>query len=144
MNFNCPGQITVSGLSGQMQDFYADVKKAGGRAIPLKVKGAFHSPFMKEAARAFEEELEKADIRKGEIPLYSNVTATPYMEDVRELLSRQISSPVQWERLMRNMIEAGIDTFIEIGPGKTLTNMIHKIDAGVKALTVEEYLAEMG
>lgn len=142
VNFNCPGQITVSGLSVQMQDFYADVKKAGGRAIPLKVKGAFHSPFMDEAARAFGEELEKADIRKGEIPLYSNATAKLYTEDPKELLSRQICSPVQWEKLIRNMIESGVDTFIEIGPGKTLTNMIHKIDDRVKAFTIKEYLAE--
>lgn len=140
VNYNCPGQITVSGLSAQMADFCADVKKAGGRAIPLKVKGGFHSPFMEEAAEAFREELERVDIREGRTVLYSNVTGMPYGEDVRELLSRQICSPVQWERLIRNMADGGIDTFVEIGPGRTLTNMIRKIDNNVKALTVTEYM----
>lgn len=72
VNFNCPGQITVSGLSSQMTDFFADVKIAGGRAIPLKVKGAFHSPFMTDAAKAFKEELETADVKEQTIPLYEH------------------------------------------------------------------------
>ena len=142
VNFNCPGNITVSGLAEQMGAFSADVKAAGGRAVPLKVKGAFHSPFMKAAADAFAEELEKADIRQGAITLYSDVTAQPYGEDAADLLSRQVSSPVQWECIIRNMIASGIDTFIEIGPGKTLTNMIKKIDLTVKAYTFAEYLEE--
>lgn len=142
VNFNCPGQITVSGLAAQMPAFSADVKAAGGRALPLKVKGAFHSPFMREAAEAFAGELANADIRKGDITLYSNVTALPYTQDAAALLSKQIASPVQWEKTIRNMIASGIDTFIEIGPGKTLTNMIKKIDAQVTALTVTEYLEE--
>lgn len=142
VNFNCPGQITVSGLSSQMSDFFAEVKAVGGRAILLKVKGAFHSPFMNEAATAFAEELTKADIKNITITLYSNVTAKPYTEDVAGLLSKQICSPVQWEKIIRNMIADGIDTFIEIGPGKTLTNMIKKINPDVTALTVTEYLTE--
>lgn len=143
VNFNCPGQITVSGLASQMADFSADVKKAGGRALPLKLKGAFHSPFMEEAAKAFGEELAKADIKKNDITLYSDLTSEPYADDVVGLLSRQICSPVLWEKIVRNMIADGVDTFIEIGPGRTLTNMIKKIDAGVKAQTVTEYLAEV-
>lgn len=143
VNFNCPGQITVSGLASQMADFSADVKKAGGRALPLKLKGAFHSPFMEEAAKAFGEELAKADIKKNDITLYSDLTSEPYTDDVVGLLSRQICSPVLWEKIVRNMIADGVDTFIEIGPGRTLTNMIKKIDAGVKAQTVTEYLAEV-
>ena len=143
VNFNCPGQITVSGLSFQMPAFFTDVKAAGGKAIPLKVKGAFHSPFMKEAARAFAEELAKAAIRDSAVPLYSNMTAKPYTEDVVGLLSQQICSPVQWEKIIRGMIADGVDTFIEIGPGKTLTNMMKKINTEVKALTVTEYLTEV-
>lgn len=142
VNFNCPGNITVSGLAEQMAAFSADVKAAGGRALPLKVKGAFHSPFMQEASLAFAEELTNADIRKNTIPLYSNETAEPYEENAAELLSKQIASPVQWEKIIRNMIGFGIDTFVEIGPGKTLTNMIKKIDASVKACTFQEYLEE--
>ena len=142
-NFNCPGQITVSGISSQMTDFFADVKAAGGRAIPLKVKGAFHSPFMKAAAESFAEELEKAETKERSITLYSNMTAEVYTDDVVGLLSKQICSPVQWEKIIRNMIADGVDAFIEIGPGKTLTNMIKKIDAEVKAVSVNDYLAEV-
>ena len=142
VNFNCPGQISVSGLSAQMSDFLADVKALGGRGIPLKVKGAFHSPFMKEAADAFAEEVAKAEIKERTVTLYSNMTAEPYTEDVVGLLSKQICSPVQWENIIRNMVAEGIDTFIEIGPGKTLTNMIKKINPEVKATCVTEYLAE--
>ena len=140
VNFNCPGQITVSGRSEEMPDFSAAVKAAGGRALPLKVKGAFHSPFMAEAARDFEKELAAAEIHQAAIPLYANKTAQPYTEDVVTLLSQQICSPVRWEDTIRNMIGDGVDTFIEIGPGRTLTNMVKKIDPAVTARTVFEYL----
>ena len=142
VNFNCPGQTTVSGLSSQMAAFSAEVKAAGGRALPLKVKGAFHSPFMAEAAKAFASELENAERRENTIPLYSNVTAEPYAGDPAPILAKQIESPVQWEKLIRNLISSGIDTFIEIGPGKTLTNMIRKIDTNVNAVSVFDYLEE--
>lgn len=142
VNFNCPGNITVSGLAEQMSAFSAEVKAAGGRALPLKVKGAFHSPFMEKAAAAFGTELEKVNISQPKLPLYSNVTAQPYDMDPAELLAKQIVSPVQWERIVRNMITDGIDTFIEVGPGRTLTNMIKKIDPNVKAYTFGEYLEE--
>lgn len=142
VNFNYPGQITVSGLSSQMEDFCAEVKAAGGRAIPLKVKGAFHSPFMKEAAAAFAREVPQVKVGERNITLYSNLTAEPYGEDAVKLLSRQICSPVRWETLIRNMIADGVDIFVEIGPGKTLTNMIKKISTEVRAVSVSEYLAE--
>ena len=143
VNFNCPGQITVSGLSSQMADFFTDIKAAGGRAIPLKVKGAFHSPFMKAAAESFAEELKQSVTKERNITLYSNMTAEVYTDDVVGLLSKQICSPVQWEKIIRNMIADGVDAFIEIGPDKTLTNMIKKIDAEVKAVSVNDYLAEV-
>lgn len=143
VNFNCPGQTTVSGPTSQMPALFADVKAAGGWAVPLKVKGAFHSPFMDGAATAFAEELKKAEIKKTETVLYSNLTGKPYMDDVAGLLSRQICNPVQWEKIVRNMITGGVDTFIEIGPGRTLTNMVKKIDGQVTARTAEEYLAEV-
>lgn len=143
VNFNCPGQITVSGLAEQMADFSSAVKAAGGRAIPLKVKGAFHSPFMREAAKAFAEELARVKIGERRIPLYSNVTAAPYDGDVVELLSKQICSPVLWEKLMRNMAQAGIDTWIEIGPGQTLTHMAKKIHPNGRAVSVMDYLSEV-
>ena len=143
VNFNCPGQITVSGLSSQMLDFYGEVKRAGGRALPLKVTGGFHSPFMRDAANEFAAALAREDVKKRSITLYSNLTADPYEEDVVGLLSAQICHPVQWEKIIRNMAASGIDTFIEIGPGKSLTNMVKKIDPNVKALNVTEYLVEV-
>ena len=143
VNFNCPGQITVSGLSSQMFDFVADVTAAGGRAIPLKVKGAFHSPFMKAAAESFVEELKKTEVKERNIILYSNMTAGVYTDDVAGLLSKQICSPVQWEKIIHNMIDNGVDFFIEIGPGKTLTNMIKKISTDVRTVNIIEYLAEV-
>lgn len=136
VNFNCPGQITVSGLSEQMTKFAEDVKAAGGRAIPLKVKGGFHSPFMREAAEEFAFELAGKSFSKGSVTLYSNLTAKPYTDDVIGLLAGQICNPVLWEELIRNMIADGVDTFIEIGPGKTLTNIIGKIDGNVKRYAV--------
>jgi [acyl-carrier-protein] S-malonyltransferase len=143
VNYNCPGQITVSGLHASMEAFSADVKAVGGRALPLKVKGAFHSPFMQEAANAFRNVLEQAEVKETVCTLYSNLTAKPYTSEVVATLSEQICSPVRWEELIRNMISEGVDTFIEIGPGKTLTNMIKKIDASVSAQTFTEYLAEV-
>ena len=146
VNFNCPGQITVAGLKSEMKDFAADIKELGGRALPLKVKGAFHSPFMEEAAQSFGQVLETADFHESEIKLYSNVTGMPYTDNVKGTLTKQIKSPVQWEKLIRNMINDGVDTFIEIGPAVTLINMIKKIDSTVKTYAVsdmETILAEV-
>lgn len=142
VNYNCPGQITVSGLSSEMAVFSAEVKAAGGRALPLKVKGAFHSPFMADAAKAFAEELAKIEMKTPAIPLYSDVTAEEYSGNPAQLLSCQIASPVRWESLIRNLIASGVDTFLEIGPGKTLTNMIAKIDPAVKAVPYTACLEE--
>ena len=146
VNYNCPGQVTVSGLTSQMADFSADVRKAGGRAIPLKVKGAFHSPFMKEAAESFAGELRKCTSLNNtggtQITLYSDVTAQPYTDDIVKLLSNQICSPVRWEQIIRNMIADGVDTFVEIGPGKTLSNMIKKIDASVSVTDAGCYIED--
>lgn len=142
VNFNCPGQVTVSGLSEHMPEFFAEVKTAGGRAIPLKVKGAFHSPFMNAASADFKTELDKVAFSTPAVPVYSDMTAEVYGDNPAELLSGQICSPVRWEKVIRGMIESGVDTFIEIGPGATLTNMIKKINGEVKAITVTDYLKE--
>ena len=112
VNFNCPGQITVSGAKAEMKQFAADTKEIGGRALPLKVKGAFHSPFMNDASDKFREILETVEFKKSDITLYSNITGMPYGEDVKKTLADQIKSPVQWEKTIRNMIAEGIDTFI--------------------------------
>jgi len=134
VNYNCPGQIVVSGSAAQKEQLNALVREAGGRMMPLKVSGAFHSPFMSRAAEAFRKELESCRFKAPELTLYSDVTAAPYEGDVPELLSRQIISPVRWEELVRNMIRSGMDTCIEIGPGRTLSGMMRRIDPAVRTV----------
>lgn len=143
VNFNCPGQIAVSCLAEQLPSLSQAVRSAGGRLVVLKVKGGFHSPFMEDAAAAFYEELENKTVFAPRIPLYSNLTATIYGENVRRTLADQICHPVQWETLIDNMIQSGVDRFIEIGPGKTLSNLICRIDKGVQVWNAEEYLEGM-
>lgn len=142
VNFNCPGQVSVSGLSAQMEGFSKAVRAAGGRLLPLNVKGAFHSPFMQKAAASFALDLAQVTMQKPKLRLYSNLTAQPYTDDAVGLLSRQICSPVQWEALIRNMIADGVQAFLEIGPGQTLTNMIQKIDSTVKVQSVTAFFKE--
>ena len=132
VNYNCPGQIACAGLSSSMADFSAAVKNAGGRALPLKVRGGFHSPFMKKASEGFLSVLENYEISTPKIPLYSNKTGLLYADGIKELLASQIASPVRWESIVRHMIGEGIDTFIEIGPGSTLSGLIAKTDSSVK------------
>ncbi len=139
VNYNCPGQVSVSGAAAEMNDFYAAVKEAGGRALPLKVSGAFHSPFMTEAATEFAKELAAVSFQKPVIPIYSNYTGEEYPEGICEILSQQIDHPVKWEMIIRAMINAGVDTFVEIGPGTTLTGFMKKIDPSVKAISIAEY-----
>lgn len=138
VNYNCPGQVSVAGLREKMADFSAAVKSAGGRAIPLKVSGGFHSPFMAQAAERFGGELEKVTFRQPKMPLYSNCTGLPYGDEVKELLAKQICSPVRWESIVRHMIESGVDTFIEVGPGNTLSGLISKIDKNVRTFGVSD------
>lgn len=138
VNYNCPGQVTVSGLARELADFSKDVKAAGGRALPLKVKGAFHSPFMAKAAEDFRGVLEGVDIKAPQIPLYSDYTGMPYDGDMRELLSKQIENPVRWQRIVEHMGGSGIDTFIEAGPGKTLCGLISKTLPSARVFRCED------
>ena len=139
VNYNSPAQTVCAGLSASMEGFKAAVKEAGGRALPLKVSGAFHSPFMASAAEGLKQVLAPMTFGAPDYPLYSNVTALPYEEgQFQDLLSRQVVSPVRWQTIVENMIAAGVDTFIEVGPGKTLTGLIGKINSEVKTLNVED------
>ena len=137
VNYNCPGQVTVACRKETLKPLSAAVKEAGGRALPLRVQGGFHSPFMARAAHAFAEVLAEALLTDPEIPLYSNCTGAPYAGDIRALLARQIESPVRWEAIVRNMIAEGADTFIELGPGRTLCGLIEKIDQSVRVFSME-------
>ena len=138
VNFNCPGQIVVSAARSELEPFCARVKETGGRAMPLKTGGGFHSPFMEEASKDFVQELKAYDIGTPMLPVYSNVTAKPYEGDVKELLAKQICSPVQWEATVRRMVSAGADTFIEVGPGKTLCGLVSRITQDALILNVED------
>jgi len=138
VNFNCPGNVSVAGDSEQLKAFGEDVKALGGRAIPIYVAGAFHSPLMEPASRQFAEVLRDVDMQTPSVDVYANLTAKPYDDEIKDTLSRQIANPVLWEDSIRNMIDAGIDTFIEIGPGKTLSNMIAKISADVKVYCIKD------
>lgn len=138
VNFNAPGQVTVSGGVKELEAFKARVKELGGRCIPLKVGGGFHAPFMAPAAEEFEKALESYDIKAPAVPVYSNVTALPYEGDIKGLLARQMTSPVLWSRTVENMIAAGADTFIECGPGGVLSGLIARINESVRVLTVED------
>ena len=116
------------------------MKEAGAkRCIPLKVSGPFHSPLLKGAGERLAEALEAIDIQSIQLPYLSNVTAD-YVEDpsaVKELLVKQVSSPVRWQQCVERMIADGVDTFIEIGPGKSLSGFMRRIDKNVTVKNVE-------
>lgn len=138
VNYNCPGQLVVAGLKEEMELFKNDVKQAGGRAVPLAVSGGFHTPFMQKASEGLGLELNKYSLNNPQIPIYSNFTAMPYGENIKELAVNQIKNPVKWQKTIENMILSGIDTFVEVGAGKTLSGLISKISQDVKIFNVED------
>ena len=138
VNYNCPGQVVVSGLKSRMPQFCEKAAQAGGRCVPLAVSAAFHSPFMNKAADGFSEELKKYDIKAPEIPVYSNLTAQPYEKSVADVLGNQMKSPVRWQETIENMIKDGYTDFIEVGAGKTLSGLIKKISKEVRVFSVED------
>ncbi len=127
VNFNCPGQVVVSGAAGQKDAFLQAVGGLGGRAMPLKVGGAFHSPLMSDAAQKLHTWLQDSGLQTPNIPLYANRTALPYGDDIIELLSGQVDHPVLWEQTVRNMGSKGADLFVELGPGTVLSGLVRKI-----------------
>ena len=138
VNYNCPGQISVAALMDEFEPFCAAVKAAGGRTIPLKVAGAFHSPLMAPAATEFSEALKDVEFHAPTTCVYSDFTGKPYSGDAARLLSRQICNPVRWQQIIEDMAGQGIDTFVEIGPGKALCGMISRTVKSVKLLHVED------
>lgn len=136
VNYNCPGQITVSGTKEALNDAKAEFTEAGGRVIPLAVSGAFHSPFMDKASDEFGAFLNTCDIKSPVTTVYANRNAAPY-ENVVETMQAQINHPVLWEKTVRAMAESGVDTFIEVGPGQTLSKFVQKTDPGAKTYHAE-------
>ena len=138
VNYNSDGQVSVAGDKEQIKAMAEDVKAERGIAKILDVSGAFHSPYMNQAAEDFSKFLEGAEIGEVNIPVYSNRTALAYEGDYKQLLVEQIINPVYWKKLVRNMIDEGVDTFIELGPGKALTSMITRISKDVKMYRVSD------
>ena len=136
VNYNCPGQTVVACAKEKLQELIQQVKEHGGRAIPLAVSGAFHSPFMDDASRALAEEFSALVLQEPKIPVFSNASATPYQGT--EQLFRQVNSPVLWHKTIRAMADAGVTTFVEVGAGKTLCGLISKIVPEAKILNVED------
>lgn len=136
VNYNCPGQLVVAGLKPELEGFSEAVAKSGGRTVTLNVSGGFHSPFMQEAAEALGEVLDAIELNAPRIPLYANYTAQPY-GNARELLEKQVCNPVRWQQTIEHMKADGVDTFIEVGAGKTLCGLIKKIDRSLRIYHVE-------
>ncbi len=142
-NVNCPGQIVVSGSADGVAAVVERGKEAGAkRVIPLDVSGPFHSSLMQPAADKLAEALAQAEFRDAAVPVVANVHAKPVISgaELRELLVKQVVSPVQWEDTIAYLIEQGVDTFVEIGSGTVLAGLIKKIDKSVRIVSV--YSAE--
>jgi [acyl-carrier-protein] S-malonyltransferase len=140
-NINCPGQIVISGTVEGVKLAGEKAKEAGAkRVIPLEVSGPFHSSLMEPAANKLRDVLDAANINHAEIPVIANADANP-MDDaatIKANLVKQLYSPVLWEDSVRKMIELGVDTFIEFGPGKVLSGLVKKIDRSVSVYSVSD------
>ncbi|MBQ0042428.1 MAG: ACP S-malonyltransferase [Lachnospiraceae bacterium] len=140
-NYNCPGQLVISGEETAVNVAMEKLKEAGAkRCIPLKVSGPFHSPLLKKAADQLAEELAGLTLEDPSIPYYSNVDATLVTDKtpIKELLPKQVISSVRFQQSVEKMIADGVDTFIEIGPGKTLTGFLGRINKEVKVVNVDK------
>ena len=140
-NYNCPGQIVISGEKAAVEDACEKLKAAGAkRAVMLNVSGPFHSGMLADAGERLGEVLSQVELHEPQIPYVANVTAQ-YVKsagEVKELLTRQVSSSVRWQQSVEAMIADGVDTFIEIGPGRTLAGFMKKISREVRTLNVEK------
>lgn len=139
-NYNCPGQIVISGEKAAVEEACEKLKAAGAkRTVLLNVSGPFHSGMLKEAGEKLGQVLENVAVSEPVIPYVANVNASYVREagQVKELLKKQVSSSVRWQQSVEAMIADGVDTFIEIGPGKTLAGFMKKINRGVKTLNIE-------
>ena len=138
-NYNCPGQIVITGWKESVEKASEALKEAGAkRVLPLNVSGPFHSPMLTEAGEELGKVLENIELSELEIPYVTNVTAE-YVTDIsatKALLAKQVASSVRWQQSVENMIADGVDTFVEIGPGKTLAGFMRKINRDVKVYNV--------
>lgn len=137
-NYNCPGQIVISGSAEACTRAVKLASKFNAKAIMLKVTGAFHSSFMASAAEALGDALTKTPLTRPRVPVVSNVTADYHTDAqaIRDSLQNQVTHPVLWAKSVERMIADGFDTYIEIGPGRVLTGLMRKIDRSVTAKNV--------
>ena len=138
-NYNCPGQIVITGFAQGVEKASEVLLEAGAkRVLPLKVSGPFHSPMMKDAGEKLEQVLQEIELSPLRIPYVTNVTAEYVKEigDTRKLLKEQVASSVRWQQSMERMIADGVTTFIEIGPGRTLSGFLKKISRDAKVINI--------
>lgn len=141
-NYNCPGQIVITGEADAVNRAGETLKEKGAkRVVPLNVSGPFHSQMLVGAGERLRKDLDKVQINDFSIPYVANLTAdyVSSPENIRELLEKQISSSVRWQQSVERMLEDGVDTFVEIGPGKTLSSFVKKINREVTVLNVDKY-----
>lgn len=140
-NLNCPGQIVISGTKTGIEQVSDILKEKGARRVmPLNVSGPFHSRLMKAANEKFSDYLNQIEIEAADIPVYANVTAQPVesAEEIKDLLIRQLYSPVRFEQSIRNMLDQNIDAFVEVGNGKVLSGLLRKIDRKTKTFAIQD------
>ena len=139
-NFNCPGQVVISGSIKGIDKACEVLTEAGAkRALPLKVGGAFHSPFMAPAGEKLAEAIKNTPFSKGICPVYQNVSAEAVTDPqtIKENLVKQLTAPVRWTQIMKNMIANGANHFVEVGPGKVLQGLVKKIDRKIPTESAE-------
>lgn len=136
VNYNCKGQLVVAGDKDEMPEFIKAVADKKGRAKMLNVSGAFHSPFMQTASKGMEIALEAYEVNESKIPLLANYTAEQYGTNAKELIAKQVMNSVKWQQTIENLSDLGVDIFIEVGAGKTLSGLIKKINPTAKVLNV--------
>ena len=137
VNYNSPKQTVVAASADTIDQVVEAASAQRGRAVKLAVSGAFHSPLMHSAADGLREYLASVSLREERLPVYANLTAGPYGEDKKETLAAQCENPVRWQKTIENMIANGVDTFIEVGVGKTLAGLIKKINPEVTVYQIE-------
>ncbi len=137
-NFNAPGQVVIAGHKPAVQTAGQKLKELGGKIIPLKVSAPFHTPLMKPAEDKMAKLLDTVEWNDPVIPWISNVTAEFVIsgQKARDLMKKQITSPVLWSRIVKKMKEEGVTHIIEIGPGKVLTGLIRRIDSSIKTFAI--------
>lgn len=141
-NFNSPGQVVISGTKAGVEAAAEKLKAAGvKKMIPLAVSAPFHCPLMQPAADKLAAQLDKITFHDAKVPVYANVTASPATSagEIKALLIKQVTGSVLWEDSINKMVAAGVDSFVEVGPGKVLTGLIKKINAGVEVKSYDEF-----